>query len=445
MRKFWVVLFLFLFVPGVVKADGGLVVDPGYYVKESEQKAIILYDGQTEHVILSIDFQGDAKDFGWVVPVPAKPEIGEIRQDIFEQIKNMIYEYSSSLDQGYRSLSYGTLGSTDTSYVEVVETKVVGDLITEVINTNDAQLFNSWLEKNGYSFPEHRTDVLDFYIKEGWYFVVTKVVAGYELEGATQPLKISFVTDKIVYPMKMTQIMVESADDKVLVYPNVAHSIDLELYILSDSVKIDDQTNGYVSAAGEVDKKIIAGLFDENLDKLSSVYLTKITANLDYNEMQSDWYFKDYGLDKVGYVSSNYMVQKWWKVWDWISTDGVIQGILGILFIILMNYFLWYLLRRLYSIKKKWQVISLWLLIWIFWSAVYYFGLILLTGSFSMLIYSLVGSMYDFGGIMAVLIGVIFVLIWMIIYFYPQILIFYSLGSVMMKLNLKKIIDEYKK
>ena len=39
------------------------------------QRALIAHDGNRELLILQSKFEGEAKDFGWVVPLPAVPEL----------------------------------------------------------------------------------------------------------------------------------------------------------------------------------------------------------------------------------------------------------------------------------------------------------------------------------------------------------------------------------
>jgi len=54
----------------------------------NSEEAIILYDAKskTEHFIRRANFRIEAKDFGFLVPTPTKPELGEARSCVFDTL-----------------------------------------------------------------------------------------------------------------------------------------------------------------------------------------------------------------------------------------------------------------------------------------------------------------------------------------------------------------------
>ncbi|MFA4931244.1 MAG: DUF2330 domain-containing protein [Patescibacteria group bacterium] len=442
MKKIWLFILLLL-VPSVVMADGGLVYMPQHYAREADQKAIITYHDGTENLILSINFESDSDDFGWIVPVPSRPEVSEIRGDIFERVSEMVRKPVMSYDYEKTPISsFG--GSSDTgSYVEVLETKIVGDLITKVVDTNDSQFFYEWLQENNYEFPAGREDILDHYINNDWYFILSKVVPGREKSGDTQPIKITFETDKIVFPMKMTQISLAALEEKGTWYPGWQNnSIALDLFVFADepmvdSIKTSDYNARYseVEAAGKVDRWPVAWLVGEWLGFGPHIYLTKLSADLEMYMMDDDWYFSRYTGGDEAEVSSNWLTIMFWKSGDYFAEPGMsglfFRWFIGGFFLIMMWLVLVWLLRRLERVKSKITMVVLWLLLWLVWSYVWYRLLFFVNFLYLDDRYISIADWAKLPGLL-----MIFLLI------YPQIKLFFWLGRTMMKHDIKQVIKE---
>lgn len=85
---FAVLLLLAASAPAL--ADGGFFPDSVHRdLYESAQKAVILYSNSTEHLILSVSFEGDAENFGWVIPVPNKPEIAVADARLLRELSHL--------------------------------------------------------------------------------------------------------------------------------------------------------------------------------------------------------------------------------------------------------------------------------------------------------------------------------------------------------------------
>ncbi len=60
----------------------------GESIDVNSEEAIVFYDAKTktEHFIRRANFRTEAKDFGFLVPTPTKPELGETENYIFERL-----------------------------------------------------------------------------------------------------------------------------------------------------------------------------------------------------------------------------------------------------------------------------------------------------------------------------------------------------------------------
>ncbi len=219
MRKFLTALIVlaigFTFIPVAIKADGGVFPPPYYRVAESSQKAVIFYDKGKETLVLSIAFKGDAKDFGWVIPVPQRPEVTKGSDEIFTSIQEITGKYRRF---GYTDvMQFSMMGATKEEEVTVVETKKIDYYEIAVLSATDSNALAKWLSDNGYQYPEEAAYILNDYVNNQWYFVAVKIspeaqgadeVMNGLKEGHAVPLKLEFNSEAIIYPLRISAIEV---------------------------------------------------------------------------------------------------------------------------------------------------------------------------------------------------------------------------------------------
>lgn len=325
MRKFLITLIIlaigFTFIPIATKADGGVFPPPYYRVAESSQKAVIFYDKGKETLILSITFKGDAKDFGWVVPVPQKPEVTKGSDEIFISLQEIIQKYLR-----YRNitqtLTAPILGLKEGGEpVTVIETKKIDYYEIAVLSSTDSRALAKWLSDNGYQYPEESAYILNDYVNNQWYFVAVKispeaqgadeVMQGMK-EGHAVPLKLEFNSEAIIYPLRISAIQVGS--ESIKLSDNLVLTSDRIEYLKNIGYEnLIDRQNG-----PEIFKKIVSHLFSKKgyYESSASSYPLIISEN-DYSTLSSscfdinnckivleDWfnsYFSRQGLNYYPY------------------------------------------------------------------------------------------------------------------------------------------------
>jgi hypothetical protein len=246
------VVILFLLTPATpVLADGGFFPDSMYRdLYEVAQKAVILYGNSTgnctgnctgnytEHLILSVSFEGDAEDFAWVIPVPNLPEIAVTDAELFRELSDFTAVEVPSPGFG---CFFGPAAPGDQGGVDVIEEQVVGPYATAILSATNATALADWLNANGYIFPEEGEEIVSEYIEKEWYFVATKINAveegtNYTLaEGAIEPIVLSFASNQTVYPLRISSL---SASTEEL--PEVL------LYVLADHLMVPEQYPLYI-------------------------------------------------------------------------------------------------------------------------------------------------------------------------------------------------------
>lgn len=212
-------LGLGLLLPQLVLADGMVVPPPDYWIQETDQKAVIFYDQGVETLVLSITFEGDADDFGWVVPVPNQPTVEKGSDELFTSLQELtgISRYYAPSD----ILGLGGVEEKDQG-VTIIETKQIEYYDVTVLSSTDKDALTKWLNENGYDFPSSASYILESYIQNQWYFVAMRINAeSLEWSDVSQqlrtghaiPVAISFETKNIVYPLKISSVVSQSDND----------------------------------------------------------------------------------------------------------------------------------------------------------------------------------------------------------------------------------------
>src|SRR5688572_14437954 len=129
-------------------------------VLQPAQKAFITWDPveKVETFTVQPKFEGNAEDFGMVIPTPARPKLDEMPRDFFKALA--VFTILEPMDLGkYKSFRQRNFGSdrdgarseVRKSAVKVLEAGVVGSLDYKVIQAVDAGDLFAWLKDNGYS------------------------------------------------------------------------------------------------------------------------------------------------------------------------------------------------------------------------------------------------------------------------------------------------------
>lgn len=206
MKRAWI-LYALLGCLGTLFADGGIFPPPGIYLDEPYQYAIIEYAGSEEILHLLINVSSDASSFGWIVPLPSKPTIEEDTIAVFEEIEEMCRP------------QYGGFGCGDIYYggeyydgVRELEEGSVGVLSYVIIEARNPDSLFVWLQENGYflvdsSDTARAREIFTDYIERDWVFVafdVQEIADDYSIN--VQPVKFTFSSSQIVYPLQITSL-----------------------------------------------------------------------------------------------------------------------------------------------------------------------------------------------------------------------------------------------
>ncbi len=169
------------------------------------EEALILWQPETgtEHFIRRAGFAGASRDFGFLVPTPTQPELGEVPAGIFGRLFD-VYKRPPPRRR-VRSRERGALASTasrevQSPWVDVVEQRTVAGLDTAVLRASDGAALNGWLSQHGYPSSEPLQRWIAPYVAEGWYVTAFRYDPGSGGTIASQAVRMSFATERPFYP-----------------------------------------------------------------------------------------------------------------------------------------------------------------------------------------------------------------------------------------------------
>jgi len=283
MKKIFYLILIFImatfYLTPISLADGGLFTQLYRDIYEPNQLAMIIFDDMVEKIIFQIDYEGNAEDFAWVIPIPGYPKLFSVEDEIFYEL----HKLTQSLPPSNFGCGWGagvpTPGLEDEG-VHVWEENQVGIYHTTTLSATDPNSLVVWLNDNGYAFPAEGQEILDYYVQQSWFFVAMKIQheetmnSSENYTGAIQPIGIMFFSDEMIYPLKISTLSAPSWGTEVLIYAfsdeRVTFPGATEEY---NAIITPDQLKEY---------PILQGLIDETF------ILTKLRKNFSAEEMSED-------------------------------------------------------------------------------------------------------------------------------------------------------------
>jgi hypothetical protein len=217
----------------------------GSDVTQPGQKAFITWDPQEEIESFTVQprFEGNADDFGMVIPTPSRPKLVEMPRDFFKELAVFTILKPMPLDK-YKPMrmkfggpagmmgGLGGGGLERRSMVRVLEAGVVGSLEYKIVTAERANDLYSWLKENRYSYAGDE-ETLNHYIANKWVFTVMRIDPkqmkrgpGGKYLGDVTPTRFTFSSPFLVYPLRITQLSVPDTTD-ALFYVQAPHKVDL--------------------------------------------------------------------------------------------------------------------------------------------------------------------------------------------------------------------------
>lgn len=199
-------------------------------VTQPGQRAFITWDAKQKLESFTVQpiFEGNAADFGMVIPTPSQPKLQEMPRDFFRALavftilEPMDVEKFKQTQWRYRAEGAVPQAAMTKTEVRVLEKGVVGSLDYKILEADRAEALYEWLKQNDYSYAGD-AETLDHYVQKKWNFTVMKIDprqmkkrADGTYEGEVTPTRFTFRTNQAIYPLRITQISVKDQTDALL-------------------------------------------------------------------------------------------------------------------------------------------------------------------------------------------------------------------------------------
>jgi len=201
-------------------------------VEQSAQGGIVIWNDGHEELILKNDFVIRAESgaampssLAWVIPVPNEPtRYGVESPDLFESMFNLweaeaerwrdrtgkVVHEEVSKGWGARNSPADSVDTDSVEGIELLEKHQVGAYEIQPIRTTGPEsgpALNAWLTESGFS--EVPAANMAYYVERDWVWLAVKVNAAknessLSATGQLEPLRISFPSEQIVYPLKFS-------------------------------------------------------------------------------------------------------------------------------------------------------------------------------------------------------------------------------------------------
>ena len=217
----------------------------------ADERALIAWDGTTEDILMSLSVMGSSERAAWVMPVPSAARITLGDTEVFAELDRLTAPRVEYRDSWWPTIPWlvwaGSASDTagaPAGAVNVLGRQRLGPFDVTRLAAKDPTALANWLSDNGFPHPDGLDDNLAPYVADGWEVVAVQLVPaedGGALSGALQPLRLSFASDTVVYPMRLSR--------------SAKTSQYIDLYVLADH-RMDPSA---VPVAGEAPSLEFAG------------------------------------------------------------------------------------------------------------------------------------------------------------------------------------------
>lgn len=194
---------------------GVIAPAPGAVVDVVSEEVLVTWDNGLQSIDLSLGVDSDVAQAGLIIPTPSPATVTPGDTELIATVA-----VAGAPRERYIDDWWGT-GADDVDEEPTVVSRVqVGGLEAVTLESDDSAGLGIWLLQHGYELPATTAGLFDQYIAKGWYFTAIKLAATPEtavLAGQLDPVRISFATDSLVFPMGLSRAAVTGESLRVSV------------------------------------------------------------------------------------------------------------------------------------------------------------------------------------------------------------------------------------
>lgn len=266
---------------------GSLLPLPETTVGSSNEQALIWWDGTTETIELTFDVTSSATAAGLLIPTPTPATMTEGDLRTFALAEAAVRPTVTVRDDWWGIDHFVPEPAPErTDSLDPVD---LGALSPQTIRADDTVALETWLATGGFVLSDDLAGALAVYANYGWSFTALTLQAEDAIDGHIPPVRLSFETTHLVYPMRLARH--EPAPQQVRLYVFDEHRNDV-VQSGSPTLSIDGRTE--LVYAGRVDDPRLTamGPYLTAYDIVYDVPKDQITSDVGFYESMRDTGFQ---------------------------------------------------------------------------------------------------------------------------------------------------------
>ncbi|WP_329415284.1 DUF2330 domain-containing protein [Nocardia vinacea] len=194
--------------PASACACGGVANPPGHLASVREETALVSWDGQRETVLMRLALKSGTDQAALIVPTPKPATVASGSAATFTELANLTAPKVVTQHRWFGS-GFGDTASEGAMAAAgggptVLDRVQLGPLEATTLSGGNLDGIRKWLSDNGYEMRPEVVTTLEPYLREGWSFVAMRLTSVQPLDGAIDPVRLTFDSDRFVYPMRMS-------------------------------------------------------------------------------------------------------------------------------------------------------------------------------------------------------------------------------------------------
>ncbi|MGJ6979644.1 DUF2330 domain-containing protein [Aestuariimicrobium soli] len=256
------------------------------------EQSLITFDGTTEQVDLLLRLARPTDRAAWIMPTPPSTTLALGSVDVdklsaaIRPVTRTRLDWTPRLpwDDGDRAAA----GAPPSGSKVQVTTTEVGHFRVSTLSGTDASSVTQWLQEHDFPTADEQLPTFQRYLDQGWTIQAVELLpeASGAFSGSLPPLRMSFPTQQIVYPMALSQHASRWQPVRLFV------AAPFQVKVATEASSANPLRTVF---AGEVDPAVVgrtSGLGDSTAKGSPRVYLTAFEATLDPDRITGDYLFE---------------------------------------------------------------------------------------------------------------------------------------------------------
>ena len=198
--------------------------DPTVPIVQAGERILFSVKNGVVNAHIQIQYAGEAKDFGWLLPLPSVPTLKLGTEELFTQLINTTQPRYFVQTTFTGTCSFGAFGGLATpqaagasandssggqersgGFDPLVTQASIGPYDYAVLRADRKDEMLQWLATNRYFIPAGTDEVVGPYIREGAYFLALKLKSG-KATGDIQPVVLEYPSELPMIPIILTSV-----------------------------------------------------------------------------------------------------------------------------------------------------------------------------------------------------------------------------------------------